>query len=230
MVNVVEVQQAGYRIAKIGTSGYDSTPDAIAKLNEVNLDAMNLLTPHYGKIQALDDILGYYVKETTPTFTSGVLAIPGDYYGFISFYKTITGNRTEVRKVKTNQIGAVSQNSIRKPTVAKPKYYFRDGNIILLPSNGDPGLSMLYFRKPADVSITTTPTDGADDDYETVTAQTNFDWPFRMKNLLIYLFVERLGMEMKEPILFEISQLGIQQNMTVNSANLPAPPVNNYKR
>src|SRR6184192_807588 len=92
MVDVVEVQTAAYRIAKVGTSGYDSTPEFIAKANEVNLDAMNLLTPHYGKIQALDDILGPYVKRFTPVFVSGVMAIPGDFYGFISFTKTISGN------------------------------------------------------------------------------------------------------------------------------------------
>lgn len=230
MVDVVEVQEAGYRIAKIGTSGYDTTPDAIAKLNEVNLDMMNLLTPHYGKIQALDDILGSYVKEFTPTFTSGLMALPADFYGFISFTKTTAGNTIEVRKIKTNAIGAIGQNTIRMPTVAKPKYYFSQGNIVLRPSNGDAGLAGLYFRKPVDVSITTTPVEGDTNDYEEVTAQTDFDWPFRMKNLLIYLFVERLGQEMKEPILFEIAQLGIQQNMTVNSANQPAQPVNNYKR
>lgn len=230
MVDVVEVQQAGYRIAKTGTSGYDSTPDAVTKLNEVSLDVMNLLTPHYGKIEALDDILNYYVTEAAPTFVSGAYELPGDFYGLIGMNKTTAGSTIPLRKMKTNAIGAIGQNSIRKPTVAKPKYYLRNGNLVLVPSNGDAGTSWLYFRKPATVSITSTPTEGETDDYEAVTDQTDFDFPFRLKNLLIYLFVERLGMEMKEPILFEISQLGISQNLTVNSANVPAPPVNNYKR
>lgn len=230
MVDVVEVQQAAYRITKVGTSGYDSTPDFIAKANEVNLDAMNLLTPHYGKNEAVDDILNFYVKEAVPVFAAGVMALPADFYGLIAVNKTTAGSTIPIRKIKTNAIGAISENTIRQPTVARPKYYLRDGNMVLKPSNGDPGLSWLYFRKPADVSITTTPVEGETNDYENVTAQTDYDWPFRMKNLLVYLLVERLGMEMKEPILFEISQLGITQNMTVNSANAPAPPVNNYKR
>lgn len=217
MVDVVEVQQAGYRIAKLGTSGYDSTPDAIAKLNEVNLDAMNLLTPHYGKLEAVDDILNFYVMEGPTTFTSGLMAFPSDFYGLIGLNKTVSGNTIPLRKIKTNAIGATAQNTIRQGTVAKPKYYLRNGNLVLIPSNGDAGISYLYFRKPADVSITTTPTASDTDDYETVTAQTNFDWPYRMKNLLIYLFVQRLGAEMKQPILFEIAQLGITENLTVQS-------------
>lgn len=219
MVNIVEVQTAAYRISKIGTSGYDSTPDFIAKANEVNIDAMNLLVPHYGKVEAVDDIINFFVKEIDCDFTSGLMGIPEDFYGYISIYKT-TGNepnvsKTPVRKLKTNQIGTIGQNTIRKPTIANPKITLGEGNIKLDPINADAGLSILYFRLPADVDIITTPVEGADDDYETVTDQTNYEWPERMKNLLIYLLVERLGGEMKQPILFEIAQLGIQMNLTV---------------
>lgn len=218
MVDVVQVRDAAYRITKVGTSGYDSNADFVAKANELNIDAMNMLTPHYGKIEALDDILNTFVKEIPATFTSGVLNIPNDFYGLIGLNKTITGNSIPLRKLKTNQLGAIGQNSIRKPTVAKPKYYLRDSKVVLLPSNGDPGVSILYFRLPAAVSITVSAVSGPDDDYEQVTAQTDYEWVPRVKNLLIYLMVQRLGGEMKEQILFEISQLGIQQNLTVNSA------------
>lgn len=215
VVNVEEVRQSGYRISKVGTSGFDSLPDAIAKLNECQLDALNLLTPHYGKVDAVDDILSPFIKEGTATFTSGVLTLPSDYYGFVSAWKTIGGNTVDVRKIKTNEIGSLAQNTIRRGTVANPKIYVRNGSLVINPSNGDAGITMIYIRKPVDVSITTTPVEDADDDYETVTAQTNFEWPWRAKNLLIYLFVERLGVEMKQPILFEIAQLGIKMNMVV---------------
>lgn len=221
-VDVVEVRNAAYRMAKVGTTGYDTVTDAVSKLNEIQLDALNLLTPYYGKIQAIDDLLAVFVKEGVATFTSGVLNWPSDYYGFISMWKTNGGVTVSVPKMKTNQIGVLNENSIRKPTAASPKIYFRDGNMILQPSNGDAGISMLYFRKPNDVAITTTPVESGTDDYEQVTAQTNYEWPYRAKNLLIYLMVQRLGVEMKEPILYEISQLGIKDNLTVNSA--PSQP------
>lgn len=219
MVDIVEVQQAAYRITKVGTSGYDSTPEFIAKANEVNIDAMNLLVPHYGKVEAVDDIINTFVKQLPCEFTNGLMGIPDDFYGYISIFKT-SGNepnvtKSPVRKLKTNQIGTIGQNTIRKPTVANPKIYFNEGNINLEPINADAGLSLLYFRLPADISITTTNVEGEDDDYETVTDQTNYEWPARMKNLLIYLLVERLGGEMKQPILFEIAQLGIQMNLAV---------------
>lgn len=217
MVDIAEVQAAAYRIAKIGTSGYDSTPEFIAKANEVNTDLMNILTPHYGSIEALDDILGFLVQESTAIFTSGVLDKPDNYYGFISLYKTAAGNSSTIRKMSTNQIGAIGQNSIRKPTVASPKYYFRDDKIILKPSNGDAGLTHVWFRDPLPVAMTVTPVGDDDDDYETVTAQTDYEWPARVKNLIIYLLVQRLGVEMKESVLFEVAQLGINQNLTVNS-------------
>ncbi len=218
MIDVVEVRKAAYRMAKVGTSGYDPTTDFVPKANEAQGDLMNILTPHYGKIQSLDDMLDFLVVEATPTFTTGVLNKPNGYYGFISMWKTTGGSKVPVRKLKTNQIGTNSQNSIRRATDTKPYVYFRNASVILTPSTGDSGLSWMYFRKPADISITTTPLETDEDDYETVTAQTNFEWPDRVKNLLIYLIVQRLGVEMKEPILFEISQLGIKQNLTVQSA------------
>lgn len=218
MIDVVEVRKAAYRMAKVGTSGYDPTPDFIPKANEAQGDLMNILTPYYGKIQAIDDMLDFLVVEATPTFTSGVMNKPNGYYGFISMWKTTAGKALPVGKLKTNQIGTNDQNSIRRATAAKPKYYFRNSSVILRPSNGDSGLSYMYFRKPTDISITTTPVETDEDDYETVTAKTDFEWPDRVKNLLIYLIVQRLGVEMKEPILYEVSQLGIKQNLTVQSA------------
>lgn len=219
MVDIVQVQQAAFRITKIGTSGYDSTPDFVAKANEVNIDAMNLLTPHYGKVEAVDDIINTFVMQISGDFTGGLMPIPEDFYGFISLYKSVGANtditNSPVRKLKTNQIGTIGRNTIRKPTLTDPKIYFTAGNINLEPINADAGLTLVYFRVPADVSITTTPVESDTDDYETVTDQTNYEWPARMKNLLIYLLVERLGGEMKQPILFEIAQLGIQTNLNV---------------
>lgn len=220
MVDIVEVQQAAYRITKIGTSGYDSTPDFIAKANEVNIDAMNILTPHYGKIKAVDDILNMFVTELPLEFISGLAGIPEDFYGYISTYKTNDdGSIVPVRKIKTNQVGTLSINTIRKPTDQNQKIYFDQGNINNLPvTDTNNSLTMLYFRVPADVDIFSVPAENPSDDYEVVIAQTNYEWPARMKNLLIYLLVERLGGEMKQPILFEIAQLGIQMNLTIEPA------------
>ncbi len=218
MVDVVQVREASYRITKISTSGYDALDEFIGKANEVNIDAMNLLTPHYGKVKAVDDILNTFVKRVGLNFTGGAMVLPEDFYGYISTYKTTTVNgvdtNTPVRKIKTNQIGTLGQHSIRKPTQLAPKIYLSDGNVIAEPANPT-NLTMVYFRLPADVSITTTPVEGETDDYEEVTAQTDYEWPPRMKNLLIYLLVERLGGEMKQPILFEIAQMGIQNSSPI---------------
>lgn len=218
MVDIVKVREAAYRITKVGTSGFDSTPDFNAKANEVNIDAMNILSPHYGKVKAVDDILNMFVKEWPAEFTGGLMGIPEDYYGYISIYKTTgtgaTATTSTVRKLKTNQIGAIGQNSIRKPTLANPKVYLSEGNVLLQPINADAGLTLVYFRLPADVEIVTTPLESETDDYEVVTDQTNYEWPDRMKNLLIYLLVERLGGEMKQPIILELGKLGIEMNLT----------------
>lgn len=216
MVDIVEVQTAVNRIAKTGTSGYDSTVEFVAKANEVNIDAMNILTPHYGKIKAVTDILNLFVTQLPSDFTSGLMGLPDDFYGYIDMPNTSGTAVYPIREIKTNQIGALSINTIRKPTAARPKMYIAEGNINLLPPSADVSdRDLIYFRLPGDVDITTTPVGDSTDDYDMVTAQTNYEWPARMKNLLIYLLVERLGGEMKQPILFEIAQLGIKTNLTV---------------
>lgn len=214
MVDVTIVRDAAYRITKVGTSGYDSTTEFIAKANEVNLDLMNLLTPHYGKqVEAVDDILSTFVKTTAVTFTSGVFAKPADFYGYISVVPD--SGVGIVRKIKTNQIGALGRNSIRKATTAAPQVYLNANGFNILPNTITTGNNLMYFRLPADIDIVTQPYSNPDDDYEIVTNQTDFEWDPRAKNLLIYLLVERLGGEMKQPILVELAKLGIQMNLNV---------------
>lgn len=219
MVDIAVVQQAVYRISKVGTSGYDATDEFIAKANETNLDLMALLTPHYGKIKAVTDILNTFVVDVPCEFISGLMGIPEDFYGYISIYKQ-TGENTAatystVRQIKTNQVGAIGQNTIRRGTVTAPNVRLEAGNFVLTPINGDTGLNLIYFRLPANVDIVVTPVEGETDDYEAVTDQTNYEWPARCANLLIYLLVNRLGGEMKQEILVELAGLGIQMNLTV---------------
>lgn len=219
MVDIVVTQKAAYRISKVGTSGYDSNPDFIAKANEVNLDLMAMLTPHYGKIKAVTDILNTFVVDIPCNFISGLMGIPEDFYGYISTYKQTGDNTTAsystVRQLKTNQVGAIGQNTIRRGTVTAPNVRLEAGNLVLTPINGDAGLNLIYFRLPADVNIVVTPTETEDSDDEVVTDQTNYEWPARCANLLIYLLVNRLGGEMKQEILVELAGLGIQMNLTV---------------
>lgn len=215
VVNVVEARAASYRMTKVGTSGYDSLPDWLAKANEAQLDLLNILRPHYGKITPVDEILSPMVQEGTATFTSGVLTFPSDFFSFVSMWKTVGEVTVKVPRIKTSMLGTIDQDTVRRPTVAKPKFYMRNSNFVLKPSNGDAGISMIYIKKPADVSITVTPVEDPTDDYETVTAQTDFIWPYSAKNLLIYLIVQRLGVELKEEILYELAQLGIKQNLMV---------------
>jgi hypothetical protein len=217
MVDIEEVQKAAYRITKVGTSGYDSTPEFLGKANEVNLDLMNLFTPHYGKIQAVSDILNPFVVSSTPTIAAGKIELPNKYYGFIGAF--VTATLKPLRKLNPNQISTNQQNSIRKRTNDNPGYSFLDGKIQLTPLTAASGTTMVYFRMPNDVAMTVVPTANEDDDYLTVSAKTNYEWPERVKNLIIYLLVQRLGVEMKEPILYELSQLGITQNLTTKSAD-----------
>lgn len=215
MVDVVAVQAASYRISKVGTSGYQDLPDFLSNANEVSIDAMNLIVPHYGKIKAATDLLLPYVKTIPATFASGILALPDDYFGIISISMAAGG---PVRELKTNQKGTNAVDTIRKPTVAAPKFTRENNEINILPNTITTGLNLTYFKIPDQVSITTTPVESDTDDYETVTAQTDYTWPERMGNLIIYLLVERLGGEMKQPILDEIARLGI-------TTNLPIEPV-----
>lgn len=219
MVDVVVVTEDAKRITKIGTSGFESNPDMVANANEVNLDLMAILSPHYGKVKAVTDILNTFVVDVPCEFISGLMGIPEDFYGYISIYKQ-TGENTAaaystVRQIKTNQVGAIGQNTIRRGTVTAPNVRLEAGNFVLTPINGDTGLNLIYFRLPADVDIVVTPVEGETDDYEAVTDQTNYEWPARCANLLIYLLVNRLGGEMKQEILVELAGLGIQMNLTV---------------
>lgn len=215
MIEIIRFYNAVNDRAVTGTSGYDSS--FLEKVNEVQTQAINTFAPLYEDNQAIKDALGVFVKPkiTTTVTGTGLLAKEEDYVHFLA---VLSAEGKTAFPINVNEISIIETSPIRNPDVSKGKifYYQKADGIYFLPKTPIE-VEYLYLRRPVDAKIVLNPVNDANRDYLVPSEETddivNLEWPESMFNLLMYMFLEKLGMEMKEPILIEYANLGITKEM-----------------
>lgn len=210
MILTSDLVNSAFDRMKTGTSGYVSESEVNNAIADTQIEAMELIAPLYEINTTVQDLVAPFVKRSTLSIASGILTKPEDY----AHYVTTLIDNNEVYPIKLNQIGIYSKINSRKPSVEKGIYYYymEDDNIKYLPT-GTYSSSFTYLRQPNKAAVSYTVTESASDDYIEVTNVTSLEWPKSAFNLLLLLFLEKLGWEAKDQLTIELSKLGLQREL-----------------
>lgn len=207
-------------LAKTGTSGYDDEEEYNSKTYVAELRLVEMLTDVYETNTKASDALNWLIKDTDiVSGANGLLTLPTDYLHLSTIQLKVGSNLYPTDKIRTNELGMVRTSPIRGMDLTKNKvgYYFKQGAIYTLPEQASITMRMTYISKPVFSTITLTPATDANTDYLTVTGGSNFGWGEQMFNIIVYLILEQLGVEMKEQWLLEFANFGITKETLITN-------------
>lgn len=211
-------------LSKTGTSGYQSLDqynrDSIQVCNHVS----EMLATNYEKNGAIVDALALLIKSATSDVVSdgsGIVALPNDFLHLDSMGLVLNAKYCGFQKINRNEVDMIMSSSVRKFDPAKNHvgYYREDGEIKALPPQVFTITAFRYIRKPVNPVLALTNVSTGNDDYQTLDPDNTTDWEFgsSVADLIVYLMLEKLGVQMKEELLLEYSKLGIDR-ATINPA------------
>lgn len=199
-------------IAKAGTSGQDSMDEFNRRVDAVQKTLAELLINVSEENQKVTDALDW-LKKDSGALTSGafgIVVLPDDYLHLDTCEIQISGVWEAATKLGTNSIAMTRTSPIRNDG---SNYYFKANNMYVLPEVAAVPVRFIYFKEVPAASITLTPVSDDTGDYETPTVGVEFGWPTSMFNLLVYMLLEKYGISVKERLLYEFAQYGINEEM-----------------
>lgn len=210
MEGVVRLWNTVNQMAKTTTSGYQTEEEFNNDLADVQLALITKLAPFYSVNQSVRDLLKPFALSETSSATSGVLAYPEDYFRAL----TARINGYPVYPIATNEKDIIMTSPIRGASTAKNQYYYyqEDGGIKILPAE-TLSVTLSYLKYPAEAFIVLTPVEGDNSDYLEPTVGEDLEWDENAFNFLLYMMLERLGVEIKDDLAMEWSNLGIQKEL-----------------
>lgn len=210
-MDIVRVYETVAQRAKTGTSGYQTEDEFNRDINSVQTELMSIVTPLYDISPAVREILGPFVVPLAGnTDASGMISKPSDYFQIDSL--SISGY--PVKKISTNERFMLRYVPSRSPSSADGRffYFLENDEINILPAEAHSVIGT-YIRQPNEAEIDFTVTSTDDDDYIVPVSVTDLEWPERAFNLIVALMLQKLGLEQKENLLIEFSNIGISMEM-----------------
>lgn len=202
MISVVRLWETLSQRAKTGTSGYQTADEFNRDLSSVQTDLISLIGPAYAESQGVQDIISPFVIAIPLSET-----LPNDYFQFVS--AEVNGNPSY--PIAPNQVAIYKTSPIRKPTVENGLsfHYFVNDKVYFITAENPPTGTMIYIKhpNPASIELQITSTDFSD--YVTPVAVSDLEWPERAFNIILYMMMQRLGMEMKDDLMLEMSNIGL---------------------
>lgn len=211
MISTAKVFQRVSQLLKTGTSGYTSDEEFSSDLVSTKIDIQNLLCDNYEKNQKITDLMnkdGMIKTLVTNTASDGTLSFPEDHYRSFNFTVTDADRDLPVIKIGTNERGMYSTSPIRQFSAQKKRYgyYVADSKFHIQPVGVVP-VKFVYAVKIDNPVLELT---SDENDFQVVGPGTvDIDLPENLFNLFVYKMLERAGMEQKESLAMEYSQLGI---------------------
>lgn len=199
-------------LAKTGTSGYDDQDEYNGKTYAAELRLVEMLADVYESNTKASDALNWLIKDADITSgANGLLTLPNDYLHLSTIQLKVGANLYPTDKIRTNELGMVRTSPIRGMNLTKNKigYYFKQGNIYTLPEQAGIVARTTYISKPVYSTIVLTEASDADSDFLTVSGGVDFGWPDSLFNIIVYLILEQLGVELKDQWLLEFANYGI---------------------
>jgi hypothetical protein len=219
---IVEVWQRVMDLAKTGTSGMDTAAEWNGKANSAQKILQEALTDVAEINQKASDALSWLKIQSDPITSdaTGKITLPGDYLHLDSVALVVGSNRYPTHKIRTNEIENTRISPIRKSDLTNNEInvYQKTGALYVMPEQEGIAVSLLYYKKVPDAAITLTQVSSDDSDLVTPSIGTDFGWPVSVFNLLVYLILEQLGIELKEQLLLEYSQFGVSRDMIKTNA------------
>lgn len=227
MISVKKLYDRLSALTKSGTSGYFTAEEFNSNLYSVQYTILSLLCDNYEANQKVADALIEHTSDTGTLTTSanGLLFATNITASLPSYYRTLEvrylSGGSEYPCIKTTIAGeAMTLSSpIRKPNIAKNRtlWLMRGNNIQILPKNSGLTCVLTYCKKPVDARIAFTTAETEDNDYLVIDNLNTIDiaFPEGLFNLFTYFMLESMGVEQKEPNIFDFAELGI--NRTVNT-------------
>lgn len=209
MIGVVRLWETVMQTAKKGTAGYQDEDEFNRDLAAVQTELMGVLAPLYASSRAVKDLLApFIVTFSGNTSVAGLLAKPDDYFQVANI--SISGH--PATPVDVNEAPMLNYIPSRTPSVANNIYAYYEVNddFTVLPQGTALPAVLTYIRHPEEASIVLTPVSDENGDYLTPTAGDDLEWPERAFNFIYYMMLQKLGLEAKEQLLIEYSNLGLR--------------------
>lgn len=216
MVSFKRVYERMGEFAKTGTSGYDDQDAINNRAYSVNLMLAEVMSENYEKNQKATDAVADLVEvELTSSDIYGQVEKNEEYLHLATVHLIKDEEIYLTRKLAVNAVAATLASSVRKPDYANNEvcYSFQERIIQMYPKM-EMDLEVIYIRKPTTPFITLTPVDSENSDFLVVDEgnTVDFEWPESMFNLIVYMMLDQLGVEMKEQLLFEYATFGISRD------------------
>lgn len=207
-----------------GTSGFFTADDFNSNIYSVQYAVHGILNDNYENNQKVSDALRNHTVEINGTTVAGGKLFATnldtnleDYYRILSLNYVSGSNTYPSIKINANEVGTTLSSPIRKPnkTAGRTLFYEVEDNIIMLPKDAGMPYNMIYCRKPSLAKIAFTTESDEDNDYLVIDDANTIDleYPESLFNLFAYLMLESMGIEMKEQLAQEYSQLGINRTI-----------------
>lgn len=219
MISVVALWNQIQQTAKTGTTGYQTQDEFNNDLATTQTRICNILCDNYDLTSKVEDALfGLLVSQDELTSSSGIVSTPGDYFRLIAMWVNINGVYQISQKVALNQVPVYITSFVRNPDITKNRtiYYYLDGAVQMLPQMALQ-TKYIYCKQPPVASILLTPESSWNYDYIVPSAGTDLVWSPLLFNLFVYTMLEMLGIECKDNIIYEYSQLGIPKEAYISS-------------
>lgn len=198
--------------ARLGSSGYSDDAEWNRNLKLVQTDLFNTMAPLYSKNIQVQDMLAPFVKSLSDqVVTNGAVVKDANYGQLIS----INIGGYPVYPININEESIINTSPVRKPSIEKNQYYYllKNNQINILPYNVQK-VSYEYLRVPADALIKFNIVETSESDYFTPEALSEIEWPVKASNFLLYLMLEKYGIDQRESLAIEYSQIGIQKEIS----------------
>lgn len=223
MISVKKLWDRLVALGKSGTSGYFTQEEFNSNLYSVQYTILSVLCDNYENNQKVSDALSRHIKTLTGTTqASGKLFVTDIATNLANYYRALAINyvsdSTEYPsyKIRVNEIGMYETSAIRKSNVTKKRtlWSMDTDNLQMQPKQALP-YKLYYCIKPLEAKIGFTTEEDEDNDYLVVDAATtiDIDFPEGLFNLFVYFMLESMGIEQKEQLSTEYSQLGINRTI-----------------
>lgn len=192
-------------------SGFDTIEDFNGKLYQVQYELANFLISIYARNERAQQYLEPILVSADVTGSgSGVMATPPDFMLFMS--AEYAGK--PVHKVSVNQLVAYEQIPQRRGDLVKKRVNITGINNGWLAKPASAyTITVNYVKHPPIATIAFTETETEDEDILAYDDDNTIDfvWSEDCINLLLYMMLDKIGLSVREDVIREYAQLGLNQ-------------------
>lgn len=221
MISTAKLWERLQALSKSGTSGYFTQDEFNSNLYSAQYSVLSVCCDNYENNSKVSDYLINHIKEVSVTTVTGgrlyadmETSLP-DYYRSLALNYISGGVENPSIKIAVNEEGMYLTSAVRKPDLSKGRtlYVIKGGSPVVLPKQSGLSMNFTYCAKPEEAKIVFTTAEDEDNDYLVIDGAETIDinFPEGLFNLFVYYMLEAMGIEQKENLLLEYSQLGLNR-------------------